>query len=77
MKSRPFAMCSCGLASFAILLHFDDPCFVPIHTTWTETAIGGCRTALLVVYQDRFKALTDRLQETIKQPGEWYGLITH
>ena len=26
------------------------------------------------IKNDRFKALTDRLQEKVKQPGEWYGL---
>ena len=25
------------------------------------------------IKNDRFKALTDRLQEKVKQPGEWYG----
>ena len=35
-----------------------------------ETAIGGCKT----VKNDHFKALTDRLQEKVKQPDEWYGL---
>ena len=34
VKSSPFSMCSGGLASCTIL-HFVDPCFAQIHTTWT------------------------------------------
>ena len=73
VKSSPCAMCSCGLESFTIL-HFDNPCFVPIHTTWTTHRdrnwwMQDSPSCVLS------RVIVSRHTQTVckrKSPGEWY-----